>query len=817
MKRKIKIIIILALILINIPVKAETKYERGDLRCPLTLPVNVKCYETKNNQGVVTQVDLVYGSLEKEGDIQITKTVTKKLDELGHYYVKFNVKGNNVSQKKTAGDVYIALILDFSETIKNQISSVQKGAQTFASTLIPSNENGSSNYYIKLIQFSSKSVDVTKGFKNSNFANTTFKTFNELGVKESDGKTHYRSHIETALGQVAFPKGDEKKFVVIFGDGRYWSNDDSNPGLSVSRANELKKLGANIYGIRYDGKSLKSTLSKRKWAGNAGCKPDECSYEEADKRMMKKLVTNYSEASGDLNKVFQKIANQIVDIVEEDGSSFTTDLTDRIGDDFYLTDDVGDYQRFNVGKLTESGWSSPSFEIEINQYAKGNESDGGGWHETNENFNLTYTDENGNEHVLGVDVNPEVYWIPYDLNLHTCHDSSTAGSIREDESDENQIFTKSCREGYMENGVNKNGFTTEAIVNNLDVGVRKFNILSGTGFPSLLKMSTNVVCTYKFNADEFNKKYGQLQKGLNSEDLKEQVSAAKKIDKLNSILQNYLNFNTQEDLKNYAKRFEDQNAELTITYNNSKSSSDKFSYENIKETVNTSDIKCTANKTEKINGVNRTTATTCYASFSKEMQIKESCLNMQTGEQESCKAESNNQIAGGNNAYTKLKENSGYITIKVPNAGYNGDLDIELKKNGSDDKLECEFNGEDKLSNISYRQIELTDPFLKKYDINRGVGGNYLNTKFDFEKIIDEDTWDSDKEAEYEYLLSKTNINNIKKDTNEDYQNSYLGRNCYFTDNNQFICEFTRNGQGEGLTNDRKWFYSAKFKDEVTK
>ena len=180
---------------------------------------------------------------------------------------------------------------------------------------------------------------------------------------------------------------------------------------------------------------------------------------------------------------------------------------------------------------------------------------------------------------------------------------------------------------------------------------------------------------------------------------------------------------------------------------------------------------------------------------------------------ESCSVDSNKQIVGGNKAYTKLKENSGYITIKINNAGYKGNLDIELKKNGSDDKLECEFNGEDKLSNISYRQIELTDPFLKNYDRSRQTGKNYSNDKFNFEKIIDEKTWDN--EAEYEYLLSKTNVNNIKKDTSEDYRNSYLGRNCYFNDENKFRCEFTRNGQDENTTGDHRWFYSAKFKNEV--
>ena len=281
MKRKIKIIIILALILINIPVKAETKYERGDLRCPLNLPSNVKCYETKNNQGVVTKVDLVYGSLEKNGDIQITKTVTKKLDELGHYYVKFNIKGKNVSQKKSAEKAYIALVLDYSKTIKSKISTVQSAAQTFARTLIPSNENGSSNYYLKLIQFATNSYDVTNGFKNSNFDKVGFRGYNNLGG--------HKSYIDKALGQVNFPKGDEKKFVVIFGDGRYWSPNDTNPGTAKSRAKSLKNMGVSIYGIRYDGSSLGSKLTWNSACRNAGCSSGS-TYKTCDTKMMQQLV-----------------------------------------------------------------------------------------------------------------------------------------------------------------------------------------------------------------------------------------------------------------------------------------------------------------------------------------------------------------------------------------------------------------------------------------------------------------------------------------------------------------------------------------------
>ena len=68
---------------------------------------------------------------------------------------------------------------------------------------------------------------------------------------------------------------------------------------------------------------------------------------------------------------------------------------------------------------------------------------------------------------------------------------------------------------------------------------------------------------------------------------------------------------------------------------------------------------------------------------------------------------------------------------------------------------------------------------------------NRVLDKFNFEKVIREDTWEDTSKAEYTFDMSKTNILNIKNDTKEDYENSYLGRNCYFTNNNKYYCRFT--------------------------
>ena len=49
--------------------------------------------------------------------------------------------------------------------------------------------------------------------------------------------------------------------------------------------------------------------------------------------------------------------------------------------------------------------------------------------------------------------------------------------------------------------------------------------------------------------------------------------------------------------------------------------------------------------------------------------------------------------------------------------------------------------------------------------------------------------------------MSKVNVLNIRKDTREDLQNSYLGRECGFV-NDEYQCHFTRNQS----SSNNNWF-----------
>ena len=98
------------------PQALEKEPSKGDLRCPENLSANATCTEIPNENGVVTEVRITYGSLDNPGDIQITKVVRKK-SKLGSYDIQFEVKGKEFAPKKEAGPVYVTVIFDVSKTI----------------------------------------------------------------------------------------------------------------------------------------------------------------------------------------------------------------------------------------------------------------------------------------------------------------------------------------------------------------------------------------------------------------------------------------------------------------------------------------------------------------------------------------------------------------------------------------------------------------------------------------------------------------------------------------------------------------------------
>ena len=190
----------------------------------------------------------------------------------------------------------------------------------------------------------------------------------------------------------------------------------------------------------------------------------------------------------------------------------------------------------------------------------------------------------------------------------------------------------------------------------------------------------------------------------------------------------------------------------------------------------------------------------CSIDIEKNLTLPETCISMNTGKSVNCSSTSkNDQLVGGNNFYPNYEQKGGYISIYMKDSGY-FKTDIELngkaKTNGRD--YDCSFDLIDNVSGykLIYRHIDVADPFVQRFKTvdKRQIGRNFSNSEYNFVKVIKSDIWNND-DYDYLYRMSKVNINNIKKNTisEKEKAESYLGKDCYFNNQNQYICPFTRN------------------------
>ena len=574
---------------------------------------------------------------------------------------------------------------------------------------------------------------------------------------------------------------------------------------------------------------------------------------ECDKAAMKNLTgNNYINAQKVSPKNWasklQEAANAIKE--ETDGNKVFIELTDQLGNEFYKLNDTGRYKEYNLNVVTEAGQTFGPFQIEIDQFADPDAGRNDGlekyWHKTNDNFKFSYTGKSEGLQSILVKDTPEVYWIPNKPILDDCYSYAQVDKVRtEDASDEYSFFSKICYEGGWDNlpgfkvTANVNSFTGKP---NAKTAQNQFTLYKNSGykFPVSIKMEANLICTYNLKIANFNKRHNELTAELTStqksitdlentanlteeekDDLdvfkKQEASLVVKIADLDKILERYKSIvNDTSDIERYRQNFISQIATLKVDYDDN-SDADIINFVNYGDIANK--LECTAGKTDTLyNGEKIVYNKECKLKLTKDMQLPNTCLNMQSGNPENCKNDVA-QLAGGNNFFVKLDAKGGKISITVPKAGYSGKLNFEMKNEKKPNNPACYYKkdipGNNPRSYIIFRQIDVADPFLKNYDRNQGVGRNYSNDTFNFEKIIHDDIWSNKTIADYDYLLSKTNIENIKKDTSEDLKHSYLGRNCYFTSTNKYQCHFTRNENEVSSDNGTLWYSKKSIKEGV--
>ena len=380
------------------------------------------------------------GSLENEGDVLVTKTVTKT-NTLGEYTVTFNIKGKKVTTStEIKKPLYAVVVFDRSGSMKStkectkyeygmfgmpscvewksdqKWESAVNGAKTFAKTLlkkIPTANialvafSGNSDYdydywgneYLKTGANKNDDATVLREFSNTNLDSTDFGSAN--------GGTNLHAGLYEAnelLNNSSIPS-DAYKYVVVISDGQptyYYDNEGYTSGngnsttketyeATIGAATTLKNQ-AEIFSIGYMLPS--GTVYGNKTAADI---LTEVSSPNKEGSIIKHYVDGKPE---DVANAFTNIAEEI----STANAGTNAQLTDKLGNAFSFVDGNGNtYTSSTIGEITEEG-TSFSFNIKID------EDSSNGWHPTNNGFILKYTNYKGEEVTLNSESDPLVYW-----------------------------------------------------------------------------------------------------------------------------------------------------------------------------------------------------------------------------------------------------------------------------------------------------------------------------------------------------------------------------------------------------------------------
>ena len=372
------------------------------------------------------------GSLENEGDVLVTKTVTKT-NTLGEYTVTFNIKGKKVTTlEENDKPLYAVVVFDRSGSMNctkynwmgycaevgNKWESAVNGAKTFAKTLlkkIPTANialvafSGNSDYdydywgneYLKTGANKNDDATVLREFSNTNLDSTDFGSAN--------GGTNLHAGLYEAnklLNNSSIPS-DAYKYVVVISDGQptyYYDNEGYTHGegnstnaetynATINIANTVKNTTkAEIFSIGYMLPS--GTVYGNKTAADI---LTEVSSPNKEGSIIKHYVDGKPE---DVANAFTNIAEEI----STANAGTNAQLTDKLGNAFSFVDGNGNtYTSSTIGEITEEG-TSFSFNIKID------EDSSNGWHPTNNGFILKYTNYKGEEVTLNSESDPLVYW-----------------------------------------------------------------------------------------------------------------------------------------------------------------------------------------------------------------------------------------------------------------------------------------------------------------------------------------------------------------------------------------------------------------------
>ena len=376
----------------------------------------------RENNGSVNVVD---GAFVNEGDVEVRKTVTK-LDSNGNYEVKFEVRGKNYSKTTTnTKDIYAVIVFDRSNSMtegNNKWSNAKNAARAFAEGLIEKYSKAN----IAVVTFGT-TAKATQEFTNSNLKNISDnKLFGEEPNGGNAGATNLHAGLEKAKTLLSnIDKDidkDAKKYVVVISDGaptKYEINGSGGNGRTtsyncidkaVSSANDLKGSGAEIFTVGYDLSSEIIYKGKDKtdyWGNIVWTDPYKNSTAESILKLIATDANHY--VSSDQDNIVDKLKDIVSSTTVYSPAGTNLTITDNIGSSFTSSDDTDNDGKIvlnTVKKITEEWQEAGKFNITINENSTTN------WHNTNDNFSYSYTDNvNGKEVNKTCTKNPAVYWV----------------------------------------------------------------------------------------------------------------------------------------------------------------------------------------------------------------------------------------------------------------------------------------------------------------------------------------------------------------------------------------------------------------------
>ena len=449
----------------------------------------------RENNGSVNVVD---GAFVNEGDVEVRKTVTK-LDSNGNYEVKFEVRGKNYSKTTTnTKDIYAVIVFDRSNSMtegNNKWSNAKNAARAFAEGLIEKYSKAN----IAVVTFGT-TAKTTQEFTNSNLKNISDeKLFGEEPNGGNAGATNLHAGLEKAKTLLSnIDKDidkDAKKYVVVISDGaptKYEINGSGGNGRTtsyncidkaVSSANDLKGSGAEIFTVGYDLSSEIIYKGKDKtdyWGNIVWTDPYKNSTAESILKLIATDANHY--VSSDQDNIVDKLKDIVSSTTVYSPAGTNLTITDNIGSSFTSSDDTDNDGKIvlnTVKKITEEWQEAGKFNITINENSTTN------WHNTNDNFSYSYTDNVSSKEVNKTCTkNPVVYWVQPEYGY-------TIEYYYSNVKDESKTVTGNSYEG-------KTVFVTDEMIEaNNKIGYKSVNVIPKSKSIEIKKdTSLNVIKVY---------------------------------------------------------------------------------------------------------------------------------------------------------------------------------------------------------------------------------------------------------------------------------------------------------------------------------